>query len=203
MSITTTTATVTAKMNNTMSNKKKNAIDSQLSTQRRPSFIQSVLEVVGVVLLRFQYIARIWGAYLIGINVFGLYFVKEHPIEPLVILGCLTVGVTYMALVYQRYGFIRILGTGHLPFLPMLYWLIYKRLPIAAKAAAVVTASGANEDADDSAAVLFYNWLYLVIVTNVFCVVLDVIDFVRYTILNEREPHYKWNVPNKKNEKVA
>ena len=198
----TTTATVTT-MNNTTTNKKSTKANTISQQQRqRPSFIQSLLHVVGIVLLRFQYIARIWGAYLIGINVFGLYFVGEHKEEPLVILGCLTLGVIYMAFIYQRYGFIRILGTGHLPFLPMLYWLINERLPIAAKAAVVVTASGAKEDANDSAAVLFYNWLYLVIVTNVFCVVLDVIDLVRYTILKEREPHYKWNVQNK-NDKAA
>ena len=193
----TTTATVTT-MNNTTTNKKSTKANTISQQQRqRPSFIQSLLHVVGIVLLRFQYIARIWGAYLIGINVFGLYFVGEHKEEPLVILGCLTVGVTYMAFIYQKYGFIRILGTGHLPFLPMLYWLINERLPIAK--AATATAAESESDAD---AIIFYNWLYLVIITNIFCVVLDVIDFVRYTILNERQPHYKWNVQNKNN-KVA
>jgi len=72
-------------------------------------------------------------------------------------------------------GFVRLLGSGHVLMIPMLVWFVFWR----------IDAVSLPEDR------LFYNWLWLVIVTDTICVVVDIVEVTRY-LKGDSEPSYIW-----------
>jgi len=137
----------------------------------RIGIFRSVLELFGIVLVRFRPVQRIWGAWLVAVNAACLLFI-EH-IEAQVALGAVGVAVLAQALIYQRKRFIRLLGVTHFVWLPMLTWIALRL------------------DAVPKEETAFHAWLIMLIATNAVCLAIDASDAMRF-ILGERRPYYVW-----------
>ena len=133
--------------------------------------LRSVFELLGIVLVRFRPVQRIWGAWLVAVNAASLLFIQH--IEAQVTLGAVGVAVLAQALIYQRKRFIRLLGVTHVLWVPMLMWIAL-RLDTLPK----------QETA-------FHVWLIMLIATNAVSLAIDAWDATRF-ILGERQPHYVW-----------
>jgi hypothetical protein len=132
---------------------------------------RSVLEIFGIVLLRFRPLPRIWGAWLVAVNSASLLFIR-HP-EAQVTLAAVGVAVLAQALIYQRRRFIRLLGLTHLLWVPMLAWMALRLPAVPAEHAA------------------FRAWLVVLMATNAASLLVDACDATRF-VLGERRPHYAW-----------
>jgi len=133
--------------------------------------LRSVLELFGIVLVRFRPIPRAWAAWLVAVNLACLLFLGH--VEAQVALAAVGVAVIVQVLVYQRKGFIRLLGVTHLPWIPMLAWM-----------ASRLDAQPAPEGA-------FRAWLIALIVTNAISLAIDAWDATRF-VRGERRPYYSW-----------
>jgi hypothetical protein len=129
-----------------------------------------MLELFGVVFLRFRPVPRLWCVWLVGVNLACLYFITH--IEAQVVLAVTGTAVLAQTLIYQRIGFTRILGSAHFLWFPMFAWM----------ATRIDTIVGDPALAD---------WLLLLFVTNAVSIVVDTIDAVRF-LRGERAPHYRW-----------
>ena len=137
------------------------------------SLIRAILEIFGIAFLRFRSVSRIWAVYLVAANALALLFLSR--IEAVAVLAVIAAGVLYQGSVYQKRGFVRLLGSGHVLMIPMLVWFVFWR----------IDAVSLPEDR------LFYNWLWLVIVTDTICVVVDIVEVTRY-LKGDSEPSYIW-----------
>ena len=137
----------------------------------RIGIVQSVVELFGIVLVRFRPVPRIWGAWLIAVNAAGVLFVTH--LEAQVTLGAVGAAVLAQALIYQRQRFIRLLGVAHALWVPMLAWMALRldTLPVGEPA--------------------FQVWLTTLIATNAISLVIDAWDATRF-VCGERQPHYVW-----------
>ena len=133
--------------------------------------IRAVLQLCGIVFIRFRPVQRIWGVWLVAVNAAGLLFVQH--VEAQVTLGAVGVAVFAQALIYQRKRFIRLLGVTHVLWIPMLVWIALRLHTM------------------PSADVFFNLWLITLIATNAVSLAIDVWDATRYT-LGEQKPHYVW-----------
>ncbi len=88
-------------------------------------------------------------------------------LEGQVVLAALMAGAVTQASMFSRLGFVRLLGVGHVYWLPMLPWL-WTRL--------------------GSTSCLFEYWLMAVIALDGVALVIDVADVARYA-RGERAPH--------------
>ncbi|HMZ98898.1 MAG TPA: hypothetical protein PK063_17485, partial [Nitrospira sp.] len=82
----------------------------------RIGFMRSVFELLGIVLVRFRPVQRMWGAWLIAVNAACLLFITH--IEAQVALAAVGLALLAQALIYQRTRFIRLLGVTHLIWVP-------------------------------------------------------------------------------------
>ena len=141
------------------------------SSALRIGILRSIFEILGIVLLRFHPMQRVWGAWLIAVNAACLLFIQH--IEAQVTLAAVGAAVFAQALIYQRKRFIRLLGMTHLPWVPMLTWMAlrFDTLP-----------------GEETA---FRAWLVVLIATNAVSLAIDAWDATRF-ILGERRPHYVW-----------
>jgi hypothetical protein len=114
---------------------------------------------------------RVWGAWLIAVNAASLLFIQH--IEAQVTLGAVGVAALAQALIYQRKGFIRLLGVTHILWVPMLAWI------------ALRLGTVPREE------VAFHAWLVTLIATNAVSLAIDAWDATRF-VLGERRPHYVW-----------
>ena len=137
----------------------------------RIGIFRSVFELFGIVLVRFRPVQRIWGAWLVAVNVAGLLFIQH--VEAQVALGAVGVAVLAQALIYQRRRFIRLLGLTHYVWVPMLAWMALRLDALPQQDAA------------------FRVWLVTLIATNALCLAIDAWDATRY-VLGERRPYYAW-----------
>jgi hypothetical protein len=135
-------------------------------------FIIPMLEIFGVVFLRFRTVPRLWCVWLVGMNLACLFFIAHR--EAQVVLAVTLLAVVSQTVIYRRIGFTRILGITHLLWLPMFAWLATRLDALA------------NEPA-------LANWLVLLLATNMASLVVDTIDAVRF-LRGERAPHYRWDV---------
>jgi len=134
--------------------------------------VRAILELFGVVLVRFRPLPRLWGTWLVAVNLAGLLFLGH--VEAQVALGAVGLAVVAQALIYQRRRFVRVLGATHFfVWVPMLTWM-------ALRIGSVATEEPA-----------FRAWLLLLIATNAACLVIDACDSVRFA-LGERRPYYAW-----------
>jgi hypothetical protein len=134
-------------------------------------FFRSVFELLGIVLVRFRPVQRIWGAWLIAVNAASLLFIQH--IEAQVTLGAVGVALLAQALIYQRKRFIRLLGVTHVLWVPMLTWIALRL------------------DTLPKEEVAFQAWLITLIATNAVSIAIDAWDATRF-VLGERRPHYVW-----------
>ena len=135
-------------------------------------FLMQMLELFGVIYLRFRPVPRLWCVWLVGVNAACLLFVAH--IEAQVVLALTVIAVSGQTLIYQRTGFTRILGTTHVLWIPMFAWMA-TRIDVIA-----------NEPS-------LANWLVLLFVTNLGSMVVDTIDAIRF-LRGERVPYYHWNL---------
>ncbi|MBW2614247.1 MAG: hypothetical protein JRE12_18110 [Deltaproteobacteria bacterium] len=109
-----------------------------------------------------------WLGLLIAVNILAsLYFIQT--LEAKIVLTAMMFGMMIMTAIYRTKGFVRLLGIGHIAWLPMLPWL-WTRLD------------------DVSFDGLFGYWLSAIIVLNSLSLFVDTIDVLRY-IKGERTPY--------------
>lgn len=132
---------------------------------------RSTVELFGIVLIRFRPLPRLWGAWLIAVNAAALLFIQH--LEAQVTLAAVGAAAVAQALIYQRKGFIRILGVTHAVWIPMLPWIVLRLDTVPSEEAA------------------FRGWLITLIATNTISLLIDATDAARF-ISGERRPHYVW-----------
>jgi hypothetical protein len=137
----------------------------------RIGLVQSVIELLGIVLIRFRPVQKIWGTWLIGVNGACLLFITH--IEAQVALAAVGVAVLAQALIYQRKYFIRLLGVTHIIWVPMLAWMALR-----------LNTLPEGETA-------FHVWLIMLIATNAVSLAIDAWDATRF-VRGERQPYYVW-----------
>jgi len=133
-------------------------------------FLVNMLEIFGVVFLRFRPVPRLWCVWLVGVNLACLLFIAQ--VEAQVVLVVTAIAVIVQTLIYQRIGFTRILGVAHVLWLPMFAWMAGRIADIAER--------------PDLA-----RWLALLVATNLASAAVDTVDVVRF-LRGERAPHYCW-----------
>ena len=101
-----------------------------------------------------------WLAMLIGANLVAPLFFLEH-VEAQVTIGALLVSMALMTALTARFGFTRILGLGHIAWIPLLAFL-WTRL------------------ADVPASDAFGVWLRVVIALDTTSLAIDAVDVVRF-----------------------
>ena len=139
--------------------------------QSRISLLRSILEIFGIVFMRFRPIQRVWVIWLVAVNAASVLFITH--IEAQIALGAVSTAVLMQALIYQRKRFVRILGVTHVLWLPMLVWMAtrFPAIPVEEHS--------------------FRGWLVALMVTNVVSLAIDAWDAIRF-LRGERNPHYAW-----------
>jgi hypothetical protein len=135
-------------------------------------FLIRMLELFGVIFLRFRPVPRLWCVWLVAVNLACLYFITH--IEAQVVLAVTAIAVAGQTLIYQRIGFTRILGSTHVLWVPMFAWM----------------ATRIDTIMDEPT---LANWLILLFATNMVSIAVDTIDAVRF-LRGERAPYYRWNL---------
>jgi len=110
---------------------------------------------------------RLWFLLLTIVNLVAPLFFLGRP-EAWAALGGYFVAAVVMIPIHRRLGWVRLLGVGHFQWLLLLPWLIYRYQATAP--------SGA-----------FGAWMLAVIIVDGICLVIDVVDLVRY-LRGDREP---------------
>lgn len=134
-------------------------------------FVTNILKIFGIVFLRFRPMARIWNVWLVGVNLTCLYFIGH--LEAQVVLATTLVSVVVQAIIYGRIGFTRVLGIGHLLWIPMFAWMATRSDAIAA-----------HPD--------LQAWILVLALTNAVSFMVDITDVTRF-VKGERAPHYRWS----------
>ncbi len=89
--------------------------------------------------------------------------------EGKVVLGSFVFAIGFQAAIFSAKGFVRLLGIGHIAWVPMIYWL-WTRLDFAAVGS------------------LFRYWLLATIVLVSLSLLIDATDVIRY-LRGERKPY--------------
>ncbi len=117
--------------------------------------------------LRVSWPVKIWLLLLVAANAVAPLFFLQH-IEAQAVLGAMFVGATLMSVLTDRFGFTRILGLGHILWIPLVGWLAFRLGQI---------------PADDA----FGMWIRGVIVVNALSLVIDGVDVFRYAAGERKE----------------
>lgn len=133
--------------------------------------VTNILKIFGIVFLRYRPLARIWNVWLVGVNLMCLCFLGH--VEAQVVLGTTLVAVVLQGIIYGRIGFTRVLGVGHLLWIPMFAWMATRTDEIAAHSDLQI-------------------WIMVLAITNMVSFAIDLIDVTRFA-RGERAPHYRWN----------
>ncbi len=108
-----------------------------------------------------------WVMLLVVVNVvISLFYLTT--IEAQVVLGAALIGFVIQIAIFSTQGFVRLLGIGHVLWVPMVFWL-WSRLDLAPP---------------DS---FFQSWLIIVVVLNTISLIIDATDVIRYWN-GERDP---------------
>ncbi len=109
--------------------------------------------------LRMSWPVKIWLLLLVAANaVVPLFFLQR--IEAQAVFAAMMIGATLMSLLTARFGFTRILGLGHILWIPLVGWLAFRL--------------GQNP-ADDA----FGMWIRGVMLLNTVSLVIDGVDVFR------------------------
>lgn len=133
-------------------------------------FLKHVLELFGIVYLRFRAVPRLWCVWLVGVNAACLLYITH--VEAQAVLLVTAIAVSAQALIYGRIGFTRILGAVHLMWVPMFAWF-------ATRAGSIASDPG------------LAHWIVLLLATNTVSLIVDAVDSIRF-LRGERAPHYRW-----------
>ena len=117
-------------------------------------------------MMRMPFHWQLWLLLLLTVNlVIPLFFVNR--LEAQVVLATMIVNVMLMTLLTRLTGFSRLVGLGHIPWFPLLYWL-WNRL-------------------DQAPAGDFFGlWIRALMVLNVLALAIDAVDVARY-VAGDRE----------------
>ena len=77
---------------------------------------------------------QLWLATLVGANGVAPFFFLEH-VEARVTIAALLISMTLMTVLTARFGFSRILGLGHVAWLPLLAYLVASATEVPASVA--------------------------------------------------------------------
>ena len=135
------------------------------------------LEILWIVLFRFRPLPRIWAVLLIAVDLGAVVFIDT--IYGQIALAAVLAAVAVIILLHAKLGFVRLLGVGHVFWIPMLVWFAMN-LPDQAKEPAL------------------HYWVIVLMAFNAGSLVIDTIDVVRY-IAGDRTPHYSWKSGNGSN----
>jgi hypothetical protein len=136
----------------------------------RVSFVEAMYQLFYIPLVRFKPTARLFVWNLVAANITGLLFLPR--LEPMVLWIAIVTGLVFMARVYQKMGFVRLLGAGHGLWLFVMPWLAIRWMSLPPDA------SG-----------WFEAWLGWVIVTDTISLVLDTRDAAAF-LAGDRAPYY-------------
>ncbi len=103
---------------------------------------------------------QLWLAVLVAANLVVPFFYLQR-LEAQVVLGTILASMTLMTLLTARFGFTRILGLGHILWVPMLAFLLARL-------------------GDVPAGDAYGIWIRALIVLNSVSLVIDAVDVVRY-----------------------
>ncbi len=107
---------------------------------------------------------KLWVAALFLTNMGGVFFLPGK--EAWVVLGGLFLGALQQNVIFDRLGFVRLLGLGHFHWFAMLTWLLLRLDSIPGET-------------------YLHHWVVSVIITCGLSLVIDTVDVVRY-LLGER-----------------
>lgn len=110
---------------------------------------------------------RVWIATLMFLNMIAPLFFLARPEAQAVLAATMAAALIQMA-IFKAKGFVRLLGIGHLPWLPVVLWLM----------------SRTDAIGDET---LFGRWILAVIVFDGLSLVIDAIDVGRY-VAGDRTP---------------
>ncbi len=110
----------------------------------------------------------VWLGLLVAVNVAGpIYFFEA--LEAKVVLAAFLASAVLMTAIFANKGFVRLLGIGHIFWVPMVPWL-WTRL-----------------DQVEPGNLIGY-WMIAVVALNGISLIIDAIDVVRY-VAGDREPY--------------
>lgn len=84
-------------------------------------FFKAMMEFMAIMMMRFRLAPRLWLAALAAVNMTSLYFIGTT--EARVVFGAFVISLIIMTDIYLRLGFVRLLGMGHILWIPMVLWL--------------------------------------------------------------------------------
>ncbi len=111
----------------------------------------------------------VWVMFLFSVNLIPALIFLE-TLEARVVLGGLVAGAILQTWIFSKKGFVRLLGLGHVLWLPMVVWLGY-RVPLADPGS------------------LFAYALIAIVIVNSLSLAIDTIDVIRY-VRGDREPTF-------------
>lgn len=118
-------------------------------------------------MLRLPKLWVVWVMLLMAANlIVPLFFLRTS--EGKMVLGAFLLGAIAQTVIFSAKGFVRLLGLGHIAWVPMVYWL-WARLAAA------------------PAGSFFRYWIVATIVLVSLSLVIDATDVIRY-VKGEREP---------------
>jgi hypothetical protein len=133
------------------------------------SFVRALFYLFYISLVRFKPRARAFAWNLVAANSAGLLFLPR--VEPVVLWISIVTGLVFMARVYQKMGFVRLLGAGHALWLFVVPWLAFRWTTLSPDAGG-----------------WFQAWLGWVIVTDTISLVLDARDAAAF-LAGDRAPY--------------
>lgn len=134
------------------------------------AILKAIAELLGIVVLRFPMPKNLWSILLMAPNAAALIFI--NTIYGQVVFVAAMAGLVIMVALYMKHGFVRLLGVGHVVWIPMLIWLA-QNLP------------------DKSTDPVLYWWVISLLILNGTSLVVDVLELIRY-VRGDRQPHYRW-----------
>ncbi len=111
---------------------------------------------------------RIWLGLLMFLNMVVPLFYIRTP-EGIATLAAAMAGAVTMTIINERLGFVRLMGIGHIYWIPQVIWFWF-RLDLASPGS------------------LFQYWMWSIIVLNSVSILIDLIDIIKY-IQGERAPY--------------
>jgi len=105
---------------------------------------------------------KLWMGFLMLLNGIGALFFINH-LEAQIALASMLTSMMLMMLLADRYGLTRILGLGlgHLPWLPLVIWLVFRLDTIASQA-------------------YFKEWIMTLMIANSISILFDTVDVFRF-----------------------
>lgn len=110
---------------------------------------------------------RVWITLLVSLNFFVPLLFIEH-MEAQIVVASMVAGFLTQTYIHLKLGFVKLLGLGHVFWIPLIVWLV------------------ASVDIINFQT-YFGVWLISLIVINIVSLVIDIVDVLRF-VLGERSP---------------